>query len=367
MRKIEDLYYTIIGDSVVMYYIDTWEPILIPKIESPEILTGIDVYEKLSEQRQLIKARYVVTGCCNIRCYHCYASKDYDKVGVSTEAAKKIIDEIANAGVTFLQLDGGEVGYRKDFSDLINHATDRGLIIDFFTNGTLFDDEFFANTNFDNVSAVIFSIHSHIGTIHDKLTNSRGSFEKSMKSIEKFKGKVKKIVLKMAITKKNINSLPGLYDLSKQLGINFAYSIDLFQQSISPQDSLEVDENGIRWMREKCPNIFNDMHTERRSTCIGGRSSCSIDQDGNLFPCRLINIKLGNILQKPLVELWNSDLAKGVAKEIYSQPAECMHCDELSQFCDYCAGEAFLKGLDREHWAEYNCSIARKKRMLCYG
>lgn len=356
------LYHKRIGDSVVMYYTGTWGPILIPKIGSPGILTGINAYKKLSEQRQLMRTRYVVTGCCNLRCYHCYASEDYDKVGVSTGAAKRIIDEIANAGVFFLQLDGGEVGYRKDFSDLINYATDRGLIMEFFTNGTLFDDQFFTNTNFDNVYCVVFSIHSHMGTIHDNLTNSQGAFEKAMRNIKRFKGKVRKLVLKMTITKKNISSLPGLYKLSKQIGVDFAYDIDLLPQSRSPQDSLEVDENDVRWMREKCPDIFANMPTKR--ICIGGRSSCTIDQDGNLFPCRLVNIKLGNVLQEPLVELWNSDLAKDVADKIFSQPAECTRCDELSPFCFYCPGKAFMKGMEREHWVEYNCSLARRKRVL---
>lgn len=365
MNYAEFLYHKRIGDSVVMYSTGTWEPILIPKIGSPEILTGIDAYKKLFEQRQLIKARYVVTGGCNLRCYHCYASEGYDKVGVSTEAAKKIIDEIADAGVFFLQLDGGEVGLRKDFSELVNHATDRGLIIDFFTNGTLFNDKFFTNTNLDNVDCVVFSIHSHIGTIHDKLTNSQGSFEKAMRNIERFKGKVRKIVLKMTITKKNISSLPGLYNLSEQLGVDFAFSIDLFQQSRSPQDSLEVDDDDVRWMREKWPNIFVNM--PMKGICIGGRSSCTIDQDGNLFPCRLVNIKLGNVLQEPLVELWNSDLAKDVADKIFSQPAKCTRCDELSPFCLYCPGKAFLKGIERKHWVEYNCSLARRERVLYHG
>lgn len=365
--KHTEIYQKKINDSMLIYPVDTWEPILIPKIGSPEVLTGMDALKELSNKRQLIKVRYLVTGCCNIRCYHCYAANDYNKVGVSTEAAKKIIDEIANAGVFFLQLDGGEVGYRRDLSDIINHATDRGLIIDFFTNGTLFDDKFFANTNFDNVSTVVFSIHSHIGMIHDNLTNSKGSFEKAIKNIERFKNIVRKIVIKMTITKKNISSLPGLYDLSTQLGVDFAYGIDLVQQSVSPSDSLELDEDCIRWMKENFIDMQKkETHIDRRSICVGGRSSCCIDQDGNLFPCRLIDINLGNVLQKPLVELWNSDLAINVANTIYCQPAECTQCGELSLFCNYCPGRAYMKGFEKEHWAEYNCLSARRNRFL-YG
>ena len=356
------LFHKRIGHSLVMYYSGVWGPILIPNMGSPGILTGVDAYSRLCDQRQLIRARYVITGSCNLRCYHCYASDGYDNAGASTEDAKRIIDEIAAAGAFFLQLDGGEVGCRNDLSDLINHATDRGLIIEFFTNGTLFDDEFFARTDLGNVYCVVFSIHSHIASIHDSLTGSRGSFERALRNIKRFAGNVRKLVLKMTITKENVSSLPGLHSLSRDLGVDFGYDIDLLPQSRSRQDSLELGEVEVSWMRETCPDVF--ANTPTKKICIGGTSSCTIDQDGNLFPCRLVNINLGNVLQKPLTDLWNSDAARDVATKVFGEPAECSSCGELSQFCFYCPGKPFMAGVEREHWVTYNCSLARRKRAL---
>jgi radical SAM protein with 4Fe4S-binding SPASM domain len=286
-------------------------------------------------------------------------------MGVPTVSAKKIIDEIANAGAFFLQLDGGEVGYRRDFSNLINHATERGLVMEFFTNGTLFDDDFFKNTNFENVYCVVFSIHSHISSLHDKLTGSDGSFQKAIRNIQRFRDKVNKVVLKMTVTKKNIASLEGLRNLSNQLEVDFAYDIDLLPQTRIPQDSLELGIDDVMSMRAKCPDLF--IHKPTKRICIGGRSSCTIDQDGNLFPCRLVNIKLGNVFQKPLVELWNSRLAKDVANRIFSQPAECESCSDLPPFCFYCPGKPYLKVMESNHWVQYNCYLARRKKVLHDG
>jgi radical SAM protein with 4Fe4S-binding SPASM domain len=197
--------------------------------------------------------------------------------------------------------------------------------------------------------------------LHDILANSEGSFEKAMVNIKKFKDKVRHTVLKMTITKRNINSLNGLSKLSKDLGVDFGYDFDLLPCN-SNLDLLEIDENDIKLMKINSPEVFKKTLTKK--ICIGGTCSCTIDQDGNLFPCRLSNMKIGNVLETPLVDLWNSEFAKNIARDFFNQPLECTSCNELYPFCFYCPMKELIKGFDKLNRTKHNCNIARKNRIL---
>lgn len=153
-------------------------------------------------------------------------------------------------------------------------------------------------------------------------------------------------------------------NLSQQLGVGFGYDIDILP-SMDKKDLLQIDENDIRWMRKTCPYIFTKGFSRRM--CIGGTCGCTIDQDGNLFPCRLSNLKIGNVLETPLIELWNSDIARNVGNTIFNQPSQCYSCKELHQFCFYCPMKASINNIKQDQWVEYNCSLARRREILYHG
>ena len=53
---------------------------------------------------------------CNLRCKHCYASAGSSGLDeLNTNEALKVVDKLADAGVTILAFSGGEPLIRKDF------------------------------------------------------------------------------------------------------------------------------------------------------------------------------------------------------------------------------------------------------------
>ncbi len=55
---------------------------------------------------------------CNERCVHCYLDHD-DHGEMTTAEYKKLLDELAEAGVFFLTMSGGEIMLRKDFFEIL--------------------------------------------------------------------------------------------------------------------------------------------------------------------------------------------------------------------------------------------------------
>ena len=79
------------------------------------------------------------TRTCNLRCRHCYMESDGQKYDgeLTTEEAKRFIDDLAEFRVPVLLFSGGEPLIRPDFFALAEHAAERGVRPTLSTNGTL--------------------------------------------------------------------------------------------------------------------------------------------------------------------------------------------------------------------------------------
>ncbi|MCJ7831772.1 MAG: radical SAM protein, partial [Dehalococcoidia bacterium] len=80
-----------------------------------------------------------VTRRCNLHCAHCYTdSFDRDYEGeLTTDEAKRVIDDLAAFGAPVILFTGGEPLLRPDLPELVAHTQGRGIRIVISTNGTL--------------------------------------------------------------------------------------------------------------------------------------------------------------------------------------------------------------------------------------
>ena len=58
---------------------------------------------------------------CNERCVHCYLDHD-DHGEMTTAEIKELLDQMAEAGVFYLTISGGEILMRRDFFEILEHA-----------------------------------------------------------------------------------------------------------------------------------------------------------------------------------------------------------------------------------------------------
>src|SRR5213075_1941224 len=77
-----------------------------------------------------------ITYRCNERCVHCYL--DHDDLGeMATAEIEDVLDQLADAGVFFLALSGGEVLMRRDFFHIVEYARRRLFNVKIKTNGVM--------------------------------------------------------------------------------------------------------------------------------------------------------------------------------------------------------------------------------------
>src|SRR5581483_3779715 len=87
-----------------------------------------------------LSVQFDLTYRCNERCIHCYLDHD-DHGEMTTAEIKGVLRQLADAGVFFLTLSGGEVLVRRDFFQIVEYARSLFFNVKVKTNGVLIHDE----------------------------------------------------------------------------------------------------------------------------------------------------------------------------------------------------------------------------------
>lgn len=321
---------------------------------------------------------YGITSKCNLNCKHCYAQATEEALPgeLSTEEAKKFIDGLADWGVKFLVLDGGEPLCRPDFLHIASHASSKCIMTGIGSNGTLIDRAMAQKIKEAGVQAVAISIDSVRGEIHDAFRGKRGAFYQAMNGMVACKEIGLPFQLGMVIRKETLSEVPDMLKLAIQSGANAAEFFDLIQVGraktecrgdlLNPEERKEIMEWLAQAQRD-CPIIIRVpacpmyplileqkkikpkyFHQEilaripyYRRGCTAGMPSgyIKIGPNGDVNPCMLLQIKLGNIREKSIQEIWNES---PILERLRSRAlgGKCGQCN-YKNICAGCRGRAY--------------------------
>ena len=272
---------------------------------------------------------------CNMRCGHCGSSCENRLPDeLTTEEALSLADQIADLGLSWITLSGGEPLIREDLPILVQRLASRGVIVNMITNGWLIDLEVAQTLKESGISTVAISID---GTeeIHDSIRMA-GSFKRIEKAISHLKHAGINVGAVTTISNKNFDCLRELHQILIDMGvkswqvqlgqpmgnfkerpqwvsapgvipaiIDFCYETWLEGQiNIRPADCIgyySEKEMIIRQKPEMGGSIWNG--------CNAGLRSFGILQNGDILGCTSIREKSfveGNIKNEPLAQIWNN-------------------------------------------------------------
>lgn len=172
-----------------------------------------------------------ITKKCNQRCLFCVKSINYfNEENQDINDIKKILNSInKNTSVIF---DGGEPTLNENILELISICKNKKIKnLTILTNGVKLSNEQFVkdihkNTTEEMKISFSVSLHSHIKEISEKLTNSKKTFEKTIKGINNLKKYNFPFSVYIVMNKFNIYTLPNLVRFiinNGAIGITFAY------------------------------------------------------------------------------------------------------------------------------------------------
>ncbi len=297
-----------------------------------------------------------VTYRCNERCVHCYLDHD-DHGEMTTAEIKDVLTQIAEAGVFFLILSGGEVLLRTDFFEIVEHA--RSLLFDvkIKTNAFMIREQD-ADRIFNlGVRSVQVSIYSHRPEVHDAITKLPGSLKRSIAGIRLLRERGVKVIIANVLMRQNLNDYAGVKVLAQELGAE--YTID---PTITPKMDgdrsiigLGIGSDHLRQVFRN-PELVGDVDefcalpkavtddALDEAPCSAGHTACYISPYGDLFPCVQFPLPSGNLRKQKFIDIWRDSTQLNEVRSIRARDLPvCSTCSHVGT-CSRCPGLAFMEG-----------------------
>ncbi|MCX7726148.1 MAG: radical SAM protein, partial [Chitinispirillaceae bacterium] len=176
-----------------------------------------EVKRKISPPRLVA---WEVTRKCIMSCRHCRAAatgKCYEGE-LSTEECFKVIDSLANYGVSILILTGGEPMLRQDIYDIASYSKEKSLRVVIAPCGLMLDKESCRRLIDVGISRISLSLDGATERTHDFFRGMEGAFSRLMAGIKVAKEEGLSFQINTTITKSNLGELPDIYELTLKLG-----------------------------------------------------------------------------------------------------------------------------------------------------
>lgn len=318
-----------------------------PAVEKKAFTAPFSVLPVLSE--------LAVTSRCNLRCVFCYAGINCTSTSTTDlplKDIKRLLEVIVrDARVPSVSLTGGEPTVREDLHKIIRFAKRLGMRVNLITNGTRIDERFAGNLKSAGLDTAQVSIEGSCAEIHDGITGVKGSFEKAIAAIRFLKGKGIHVHGNTTLSAKNNEDVVNLPRMYGGMGLD-RFSMNLVIPVGSVMENREISltyaqaaltvgrvyeeskKQGMEfmWYSPVPLKIYNTV-TEGLGNkgCAACDGLLSVDSSGNVLPCSSWNEPVGNLLNQPFFEVWNSARAKFI-REKNEAPKECSGCDHF-QVC----------------------------------
>ena len=321
----------------------------------------------------IIKAKYLVTSLCNQSCYYCYNGKENSATELNADDAKKIIYKLRDEGIVLLQFHGGEPSVRKDFPELLKTADRNGMLVWFFTNGSV--PVWNKDGIYECISSMKTSPHITVSVLsakeeeHDCLSGHRGAYKQLISTVERLRGLKCNVTLSTSLNQKTYGGLKEVEGLAKALDCKVQIITEVFScvGNSEKNSNLHLNDEQINYARESILKSKKILLNE--DECATGKGSITIDESGNLIGCeRSRKLVYGNVLKDRLTDIINSIKFQNDIRTFFSKPKECKECDKnLKIFCKWCASIPANHGIEQNKWREYHCDMARKRRLFWFG
>jgi len=323
-----------------------------------------------------------ITKLCNLHCKHCYESARVPAPDeFTTEQALKAVDDMAEAGVAYIAISGGEPLMRPDFFKLAERIKKNDMAFSIATNATLLTPEIIKKLKDNNCLYIQISLDGATAKTHDAF-RGRNVFKRTIQGI-KYAAKSKITVgIAMTVTKYNLKEVPKAIDLSEKLGadIFMHYNFiptgrgkEIIKMDITPEErqgllEMLAKQSGKRKIKllstapqyaricsafsnasslthfDTISQIDKTGSTQFLAEFIGGcgtaRLYCALEPNGDVEPCVFIPIMCGNIKKQNLIDIWQNNETMKKLRDRKNFKGVCQTCEHRN-ICGGCRARAY--------------------------
>jgi len=276
---------------------------------------------------------------CNLKCEHCYCSSHpMASMGMSTDNVLKLIDELSEMGVMYLDITGGEPILRKDIFKVISYAQMKGLVVSIFSNATTINPSNVKRLKELNIASVQTSLDAFTPEIHDHFRGKKGAFRKSIEGIHLLKKNNIPTSVTVVVHQENKHEINKLANyISMELKVPFRLDRVIPSGRALSNDISVSNEEFYRILRQ-IPNSNKELATKvcdssnaiiNKShiapSCGVGESYLFIKNNGDVVLCPTMTekedprFKSGNLLFESIKDIWENHPTFKEHREIQCQ------------------------------------------------
>ncbi len=307
-----------------------------------------------------------ITERCNLRCGHCYQD-DYSRDELAFADLLGILRQYRELLSTWrkrarnggprghITVTGGEPFVRRDFLDLLDvfNRNRREFSFAILTNGSLIDASLAKRLRALGPAFVQVSIEGSQAT-HDKIRGA-GNFDRTVDALRLLTRERIRTLISFTAHRDNYREFSCVAQLGRKLGVSRVWAdrlipcgsgSDLRECVLTPQETREFFQIMAAERKKAARRLFRrteiTMHRALQFLvagttpyhCTAGDSLITVQPNGDLFPCRRMPIRVGNLLETPLNRLYyESDVFRTLRNR-----------DRISEGCQGCRHSSQCRG-----------------------
>ena len=277
-----------------------------------------------------------ITERCNLRCSHCYQN-DYTGKELGFEDLLEVLGQFEDLLELWrskarqfmvrghITVTGGEPFVRRDFMDLLEifSANREHYSFAILTNGTYIDAAMARRLRELSPSFVQISIEG-TQTTHDKI-RGQGNFERTVSALKHLVRERIRTLISFTAHRDNFREFTEIAGLGRRLHVSRVWADRLIpwgtgsalkEQVLTPEETREFFEIMHKARAKAARSWFHRteiaMHRALQFLveggepyhCTAGDTLITVQPNGDLYPCRRMPIRVGNLLETPLIELY---------------------------------------------------------------
>lgn len=332
------------------------------------------VHDQSAATSRVIKAQVELTYRCNLHCRHCYTdpynAKEFAPRELSLDEIYRLLEELQQIGVMWLNLTGGDIFMHPHFFDIYDRAVQRGFLLQLYTNGTLFTQAAIERLRHTPPFTIDISCHSVSEDAFDWFTQVPGSFRAFVRGLEMLRAAGLPFTLKTKAMNWNKDEMPAIRRFVESYGGRFGFTHSLSPRldgdlaplgyRLAPDDVLALDRHhrGAEEAEDVCalPPGPAPPATDRLYRCGCGTNTIHINAWGELGTCTLQYERRRSLREQTLREAIDS-LFREIRAMRYRGVSPCRTCNVYA-WCEKKPTDARWECGNAEAPIPYNCDVA---------
>jgi MoaA/NifB/PqqE/SkfB family radical SAM enzyme len=257
-----------------------------------------------------------ITPRCNLHCQHCYVESSPILTDPMIVDWPSMLEQAFDLGCRMVQFIGGEPMYNPRLKDYVSNAGNLGFdFIEIYSNLTMINSEMldtFSDCN-AHIATSFYSLHNET---HDRITGVKGSFEKTIRGIDKVVARGLPLRVGIVVMQANEADIEQTIEFLVRRGVSRSeIKTDRSRPvgrgtDLTPPASLEETLCGKCWQGK---------------LCITPRGSC--------YPCVFArHLEVGDVSSQPLADVVDSQKLLNTRNSLYRafwpKLADCVpNCD----------------------------------------